>query len=134
MMSEAGRVIAASQAPLGARRVLLVEDEYFIGDDLRRVLMGLGAEVIGPLSEVADAEAIVNRGEAIDVALLDINVRDALIFPLARALRARKVPLVFTTGYDRASVISEFRDVPLLEKPLDIRSMTRLLADLAKAF
>jgi DNA-binding response OmpR family regulator len=130
-MSGADRAISASRAPLGARRVLLVEDEYFIGDDIRRVLMGLGAEVIGPLSEVADAEAIVNRGETIDVALLDINVRDEMIFPLARALRARKVPFVFTTGYDKASVLTEFQDVPLLEKPLDIRRMTRVLVDLA---
>jgi DNA-binding LytR/AlgR family response regulator len=124
--------VEASCRPLAGRRALVVEDEYFIGDDLRRALMGLGAEVIGPLPDLAAAQAIVNRSEPIDVALLDINIRDEMIFPLARALRLRKVPIVFTTGYDKTAVIPEFHDIPLLEKPLDVRRMARLLTALTR--
>jgi DNA-binding LytR/AlgR family response regulator len=122
--------IADPPALLSGRRVLVIEDEYFIADELRQALAGLGAEIIGPFPDLTEAENVVNRGEPIDAALLDINVRSEMIFPLARTLRSCGVPLVFTTGYDKASVTAEFQDVPLLEKPLDIRRVVRLLAGL----
>src|SRR5215469_4566183 len=106
-MSVAHRA-SAYAAPLTGRRVLLIEDEYFIGDDIAHALKGLGAEIIGPLPSLADAEGILKRGEAIDAALLDINIRNEMVFPLARLLRSRNVPFVFTTGYDRTSVVAEF--------------------------
>jgi DNA-binding response OmpR family regulator len=128
----ADQIAAKPYAQLGGRRVLVIEDEYFIADDLRQMLADVGAEVIGPFPDLAGAENMVINGEPIDAALLDINVRDEMIFPLARTLRSCGVPFVFTTGYDRSTVITEFQDVPLLEKPLDIRRVVRLLAELTQ--
>jgi hypothetical protein len=51
-----------------------------------------------------------------------------MAFPLARTLRARRIPFVFSTGYDRSSVDAEFQDIRLWEKPLDIAAMTHELA------
>jgi hypothetical protein len=53
-----------------------------------------------------------------------------MVFPLARILRARKIPFLFTTGYDRTSIEAEFQDIPLWEKPLDIPAMARELTSL----
>jgi CheY-like chemotaxis protein len=117
-------------ATLAGRRLLVIEDEYFIGDDIAHALTNLGAEVIGPLPDLADAVGILERGEAIDAALLDINIRNQMVFPLARLLRSRNVPFVFTTGYDRTSVVAEFQDVQLWEKPLDMPRLARSLADM----
>jgi DNA-binding response OmpR family regulator len=128
----ANQIAAKPHPQLGGRRVLVIEDEYFIADDLRQMLADLGAEVIGPFPDLAEAETIVISGKPIDAALLDINLRNEMIFPLARTLRSCGVPFVFTTGYDRTSVIAEFQDVPLLEKPLDIRRVVRLLAELTQ--
>jgi len=71
-------------------------------------------------------------GVAIDGAVVDINLRNDLIFPVVRTLRARKVPLLFTTGYDRKSIEPEFQDIRLWEKPLDIPAMARDLAGMIK--
>jgi DNA-binding response OmpR family regulator len=113
--------------PLSGRRVLVVEDEYFLADDLVQALTALGAETIGPYGDVDEAADVVDRDVAIDAAILDVNLRDELIFPLARLLRARKVPFVFTTGYDGSSIDAEFQDVQLCGKPLDILALTRQL-------
>jgi DNA-binding response OmpR family regulator len=113
--------------PLSGRRVLVVEDEYFLADDLVQALTALGAETIGPYGDVDEATDVVDREVAIDAAIMDVNLRDELIFPLARILRARNVPFVFTTGYDGSSIDAEFQDVQLWGKPLDILALTRQL-------
>ena len=38
-------------APLAGQRVLVVEDEYFVADDLARALSELGADVLGPVPD-----------------------------------------------------------------------------------
>jgi CheY-like chemotaxis protein len=131
-MSAAHRKALQSPAPLSGLRLLVIEDEYFIGDDIAHALASLGAEIIGPVPDLADAEGILKYGEAIDAALLDINVRGETVYPLARLLRSRGVPFVFTTGYDKTSVASEFQDVQLWEKPLNIPQLARYLAEVLR--
>jgi CheY-like chemotaxis protein len=118
--------------PLAGRRVLVIEDEYFLADDIARALKDLGARVIGPVGELEEAATLVDADTAIDGAVVDINLRNDLIFPVVRTLRARKVPLLFTTGYDRKSIEPEFQDIRLWEKPLDIPAMARDLAGMIK--
>jgi CheY-like chemotaxis protein len=122
-----------SSGPLAGRRILVIEDEYFLADDIARALKDLGARIVGPVGEFDDAASLVDSDVAIDAAVVDINLRSDMVFPLARTLRARKVPFVFTTGYDRKSIDAEFGDIRLWEKPLDIAAMARDLAGMIKA-
>ncbi|MCA1454580.1 response regulator [Bradyrhizobium sp. BRP22] len=115
---------------LTGRRVLVVEDEYFLADDIARAFRTLGAEIEGPVGEVEDALALLNGLRTVDGAVLDVNLRSASILPVARTLRSRGIPFVFATGYDRSAIDPEFEDVPLWEKPLDIPAMTRGLSGL----
>ncbi|WP_407175149.1 response regulator [Bradyrhizobium sp. STM 3562] len=126
-MSSIGTIAAAARAPLTGRRVLVIEDEYFIADDITRELASLGAEVIGPIGEIEEAQRVLRAGTVIDGALLDINIRSSMVFPLARELKTRNVPFLFTTGYDKATLSPEFQDVPVFEKPLDLPAMSRSL-------
>ncbi|HET7887502.1 MAG TPA: response regulator [Bradyrhizobium sp.] len=121
-----------TSGPLSGRRVLVVEDEYFLADDIGRALTALGAQIVGPYGDLDEATAVVDRDVAIDAAVMDINLRHAMVFPLARVLRSRKVPLVFTTGYDKSSIEPEFHDVRLWGKPLDLRAMTKELTAMIK--
>jgi CheY-like chemotaxis protein len=121
-----------SPGPLAGHRVLVVEDEYFLADDIVRTLTALGARIVGPYGDLHEATSVVNRGIAIDAAIMDINLRDEMVFPLARMLRSRKVPLVFTTGYDRGALEPEFQDVKLWGKPLDLKAMARELTKLIR--
>jgi DNA-binding response OmpR family regulator len=118
--------------PLSGSRILVIEDEYFLGDDIARELAALGARVIGPIGELEEATAIVDGDVAIDAAVVDINLRSEMVFPLVRVLRARNVPLVFATGYDKDSIATEFQDIRLLEKPLNLPAMARELAAMIK--
>lgn len=117
-------------APLAGRRVFVVEDEYFLADDISETFRALGAEVAGPAGHLEDAFKILRDGSMLDAAVLDVNIHSEMIFPIARELRARKVPFVFTTGYERINIGPEFHDVPLIEKPFDLAAMARKLAAL----
>ena len=127
--------LGVSQMPsregiLAGRRILIVEDEYFLADDLHRHFASLGAEIIGPIAYIDDAEAVLKAGESIDGALLDINIKSGMIFSLARTLMSRGVPFMFTTGYDKRMLAQDFPDVQIWEKPLDINAMASDLAGL----
>jgi DNA-binding response OmpR family regulator len=124
------RTTSGQPAPLTGRRVFVVEDEYFLADDISETLRALGAEVAGPAGHIEDAFKILRDGSTLDAAVLDVNIHNEMIFPIARELKARKVPFVFTTGYERVTLGPEFRDIPLFEKPIDLARMARQLAAL----
>ena len=116
-------------APLtvAARRVLVVEDDYFIAQEMRRGLAAGGTEVLGPVGDVDDALALIARTPGIDGAVLDINLHDVMVFPVADALRARGVPFVFATGYDWATIPARFADVQRCEKPVEPATVAKAL-------
>jgi CheY-like chemotaxis protein len=119
-------------ATLTQCRVLVVEDEFFVADDMAQTLLKLGAEVVGPAPTAEKALALLDT-EPIDVAVLDINLRGVAVFPLADELRRRGVPFVFATGYDDGALPPEYRDVPRWEKPFDPRELAKVLPRLAAA-
>lgn len=120
---------ASAPAPsLRGRRVLVVEDEYMLAEDLRCELEGAGAAVLGPVPSVADALALLARGPPPDAAILDVNLGGEMVFPVAEALRERGVPFVFATGYDAWSLPPAYAQVPRCEKPFDVgRCLASLL-------
>ena len=109
------------QPPWRGRRVLVVEDEYVIAQDLKSSLENAGAEVLGPVPSVARAMALLDADAAPDAAILDVNLGTEDVFPVAEALRERGVPFVFATGYDAWSLPSAYAEVPRWEKPFDVK-------------
>lgn len=122
-----------SNTMLSGRRVLLIEDEYFQADDMARLLRTLGAEVVGPVGEVEEALDLCQSDEQFDMAVLDINLKNDLIYPVAHELRARAIPFIFMSGYGRKTIPDEYRDIVLVEKPVDDFVMRRALNRLAAA-
>jgi CheY-like chemotaxis protein len=118
---------------MNGRRILVVEDEYLIADDLRMALEEAGAEVVGPVPSVKEAEELIASDPAIDAALLDVNLRGEQIFAVADRLADREVPFVFATGYDQASIPDRFSDRPRLEKPIKARQIISILRPLMQA-
>jgi PAS domain S-box-containing protein len=100
------------------RRVLLVEDETLIAMMMEGLLRDLDLEVVGPFGTVSDAiEAI--RHEAIDAALLDINLGGEMAYPIAQLLQAKRVPFAFMTGYASETIAMPFSNVRVFQKPLE---------------
>ncbi len=101
---------------LNGLRILVVEDEAAISLLLEDMLLDFGCEVIGPAARLSAALEAVER-EAVDLAILDVNVAGEPIYPVAEALVQRRVPFVFSTGYGSAGIKDAFRDRPVLQKP-----------------
>ncbi|NEW87477.1 response regulator [Rhodopseudomonas sp. WA056] len=104
---------------LSGRRFLLVEDEYFIADDMARKFEESGADVVGPFSRVDDALAALASSAHCDAAVLDINLQGEMVFPLADELIARGIRFVFTTGYDHHTIPARFEHIVRFEKPAE---------------
>ena len=110
------------------RRILVVEDEYLIADDLAHDLRGLGAEVVGPIASVGEALEAVQAEERLDGAVLDINLNGEMVFPVADALRERNVPIIFTTGYEEGVIPARFGDIHRCEKPVTMIRLKKAVA------
>jgi CheY-like chemotaxis protein len=119
-------VVMVATSRLAAKRVLVVEDEYLIAMDMSAYLEAEGAHVVGPASNVNAALEALQRAE-LDGAILDVNLRGEMAYPVADALAARGIPFVFTTGYDARMMPARFADVKRCEKPTTPEAIGRAL-------
>jgi CheY-like chemotaxis protein len=115
---------------LAGQRVLVVEDEYFLADDLVQSLTRLGAAVLGPVSSAAAALSLLDSGGP-DLAIVDINLKGDISFAIADAMAARNLPFIFATGYDEAAIPGRFSDRPRWQKPYDVMQMMDSLGKLS---
>lgn len=113
-------------------RVLLVEDEALVAMMIQECLAEFGYQVVGPICTAAEAAARAKDGP-LEAAVLDINLGDGAVYPIADILAARGVPFVFVTGYDADSVDARFRKIPILQKPIEREMLKRAFVVAAKA-
>jgi DNA-binding NtrC family response regulator len=117
---------------LSGCRVLVIEDEPIIAEDLRDALTAAEAIVVGPLASVGEARRMLKGGTAVDAALLDLNLSDGEVTPVLEALRARRVPVVIYTGGSLPeSVLQRHPDLIALSKPM---MSARLIGELRRAW
>jgi DNA-binding response OmpR family regulator len=109
------------------RRVLVVEDDVWIGMDVKSALDATGCQVLGPIATVNAAIRTVTSNR-LDAAVLDINLGKELSFPIADALTSCNVPFLFLTAYDRATLPTAYRDKPVIAKPFLREALVRVLA------
>jgi CheY-like chemotaxis protein len=108
--------------------VLVVEDNFILATEMKNKLELIGVEVVGPIATVADALRLIKETPVLDAALLDINLRDSKVYPVADALRDLGVPIIFVTGYDLNDIPDTYRDVPRCTKPQHLGQILRALA------
>jgi CheY-like chemotaxis protein len=112
--------------------ILVVEDEYFVAQDIVGMLRANGADIVGPVGNIDQAMRLVTSGQRIDAAVLDVNVHGGTTYPIADALRSRGVPFLFATGYDDGHLLPAYSDVPRCRKPLNWRGLITSLSDLVR--
>jgi DNA-binding NtrC family response regulator len=115
---------------LEGKRVLLVEDHYVVATEMAAMLRRFGAVVVGPFAELEPAMA---ASVDCDLALLDVNLRGAAVFPLAGDLLDRDIPVGLVTGYETAVLPPRFRDLPRVEKPVELGPLGAILRRLVPA-
>lgn len=118
--------IVNSMTPAAGLKILLVEDETIVAMMVEDALRDLGCEVVGPASSVSRALAAAAI-EGLDGAFLDVNLRGEPVYPVADALIARGVPIVFLTGYGEEGVDKRFAGVPVIAKPFTPATLAQLV-------
>lgn len=111
---------------LRGNRVLVMEDEALVALALGELLGELGFEVVGPFSSVTDGVEVAGTAD-IAGAILDVNLNGQMVYSVASKLSARGLPYVFVTGYGSENIDTQFRHIPVLQKPVERERLRRLL-------
>ncbi|WP_336987176.1 response regulator [Altererythrobacter aquiaggeris] len=115
--------------PDNKKSILIVEDEFFLAFQLADDLEDLGYEIIGPALHLKDALVLAKEAD-ITAAFLDVNLGHGdTSQPVAEILRARDVPFIFVTAYDRKEVTFALPGDEVLKKPITSREVLQTLRD-----
>lgn len=115
---------------LAGLRVLVVEDEMLISMLVEELLIEQSCEVVGPFSRIDDAmQAAETR--AFDIALLDVNVDGAKIYPVAEAISRRGIPFLLLSGYGEAAIPQAHPEWRACAKPFKADELIAMLIEQA---
>jgi CheY-like chemotaxis protein len=101
--------------------VLIVEDDFIVAYDIQTLMEEQGATIVGPAASLDEARSVIAASATpIHVAVLDVNLSGAFVFPIAAQLRRAGVPFVFATAYadDDRLFPPDLKDAPRLAKPV----------------
>jgi PAS domain S-box-containing protein len=113
-------------------RVLVGEDETLLALDLAHELRDLGCEVVGVADTLENLQPYTASAAGLDFAVLDVNLAGQASFPIADALLAQGVPVIFATGYGDlpGGRWAGNRQVMLLRKPVASADLAHAIANL----
>ena len=109
--------MARIRRPLTGKTILVVEDDFLVGHDLRTFLEDAGAAVVGPVGDVTQA-CTVARERAIDGAVLDVRLWTETAAPVAVELATRDVPFIVVSAYSPDDIPPAMRGAAYMAKPV----------------
>ncbi len=121
-----------STSPLLGLRILVVEDDSVVAQFVSATLEDARAIVVGPCHSVRAAQAILDV-EPVDAALLDVNVADGEVFPVAERLSAQQVPFLLLSGYGADAVPVDRPGWRALAKPFRMQVLIEAVAEHVEA-
>jgi len=99
-------------------RILIVEDEILVALELQSILHDLGYEALGIAPDLATAHSYFDR--EIDLALVDLNLRDGLTGPqIGATLGSNGVTVLFVTANPRLLGSGIAGAIGVITKPTD---------------
>lgn len=114
-------------------RVFLAEDEFHVLQLIEDMLMDLGCVITDSVSSL-DAALDRAGGTSADAAILDVNLRGEAAYPVARVLRDRGIPVIFSTGYGATGLEPGWQDCPVVQKPFACDQLAAALVQVASVF
>jgi CheY-like chemotaxis protein len=108
-------------------RILVVEDEYLLAVMLQEWLEGQGCVVVGPVPSVEKALNLIESDRVINAAIVDVNLGGTFAYPVADGLLARKIPFVFTSGYEDDVLHTRYPKIRNCQKPYLLSDMQEAL-------
>jgi DNA-binding response OmpR family regulator len=115
------------------KTVLIVEDEFLIASDLALLLEGRGWRVMGPVATVRGALRLL-EDELPSVALLDVNLGNELVTPVAETLKAQNVPFALASAYAKPEQLGGevLIGAPNVGKPVREHRLLAVLTELTE--
>ena len=115
---------------LPGKRVLIVEDNPILAYDLHGLLGDTGAQIIGPALDLPTGLQLAREND-LDAALLDIDLGEERVWPLARELIQHTVPFAFISAECTEDQLPDaFRGYTCIEKPARTDDIYRTLDSL----
>ena len=107
--------------------ILIVEDEALVALELSVAIEALDGRVVGPVATIAEARKLIET-QAVAAAILDANLLDGEVTPLAFELSERAVPFVVHTGTGLPDALAEkMPDIPVIMKPAESTAVLAVL-------
>ena len=106
--------------------ILIVDDEPMIAMSLEDYFRDLGFSRIFCAGSLVEASKIMAT-EMPDLAILDVNVGQSLVFPLADELRSRGIPFFFSSGRGTENFPDQWKTHPFVPKPASTAALSSTL-------
>ena len=98
-------------------KILVAEDEMIVGLDLCDTVKEAGYIVEGPFDDLSSAMLSYQKQRP-DVAILDVQLQDGIVYPLAEHMMAENVPVIFHSGaLSPEEVAARYPQARALAKP-----------------
>jgi DNA-binding NtrC family response regulator len=118
---------------LNRSAILVVEDEPYIALELQAAIEEAGGKVVGPVGSVTAALALLQDCREVDAAVLDVQLSDREVTPVAEALSARGVPVVFQSAKGLPpNLVRHFPDAVFYKKPVAAESLVQTLLEITQ--
>ena len=119
------RAQPVSSPSLKDRRILVVEDDWFIADAVAGLLTEEGATVFGPAGTLAEGAQLANYWP-IDIALMDLNLHGQWADDLVVELARKEIVVVVVTGYEVNKPVADSA-FATLKKPVASAELLNIL-------
>lgn len=116
------------------KRILVVEDEPLIAVDLEAAITDAGATVVGPVYTLEQG-LLLGGSEALDGAIVDMNLRGESASALLRCLLDRSIPCIVHSGHNGLTTPEEWPQfVRVISKPAAVEVvMSALRSEMARS-
>jgi CheY-like chemotaxis protein len=109
--------------------ILIAEDNLYLALDLSNAVEDMDGRVIGPASTVFEALSLL-ANQAVAAAIVDCQLADRDVAPLAERLAEQGVPFIIHTSTPVPRTIGDRHPlVPVLMKPLQSSAVLTCLLD-----
>lgn len=127
----------ASATGISGKRVLIVEDDFLIAEQMRHAIEAAGGRVVGLVRDVEIACDVIDDGQ-LDVALLDVKLGQEDSQRVVAYLKERRVPFIVVSGYERSTLPRCYGNAPYYGKPVleedVLRGLATVLAERTSRF
>jgi len=104
------------------RNLLLVEDQFDLAALVEQALQYDGRNRVTHAYSVFDALELLDT-QHFDAAVLDVELRDGVVFPVADRLADHGIPYLFVSAVYDQLVPSRHRRVPFVAKPFHLEAL-----------